>query len=643
MSDEKYERFGKYLILGQLVDGGMARICRARFLGEQANKLMAIKMVQPQFTNDPEFVRMFEDELKVCFGLQHPNIAQTYDYGVINNQLFTAMELIEGANLKEFLDRLAEKKYVFPVDVSVYIISQVCLGLHYAHNYKDPLTQKPLNIVHRDISPHNIMMSFNGDVKVIDFGIAKAESNSEATQAGTIKGKLSYLAPEYLEGLTLDCRYDEFAVGITLWELLCGRRLFQAKNDLACLKLIQQCKVPPPSSINPNVPKELDTIVLKALDKDRTLRYEDMDQFNRALVKFLYATYPDFNATDLQHFAQQLFKEEIEANEKLYSEYGKIDIKPYIEDLKNEMAGNGSSSSGSSEGGVEIKGPQVQEFDFSADDLGGLSIEGVGAPAAEKKAPARREAARGDRTQTRRIKKPGTRTNTKLRNPNIKSSGTRTNIRRNQLLEKEKSSGGVLGKVVGLGVAALAAVYFLKPGLVKGILGMEDKAPTVATATNPVGATGQPTRQAAAVHVKGHLTLSNVDPYMEVSINGRKVTYNSGRDINIPMNQKTVVKVSKKGYLPYVKSFTLSRSNPRIQLSVPKLEIARIGLFSTSLNYNGSTMYLNVNGEDEEISLPTNNRRLPAGSYEAKIVNDLLGTEKKVQFTIEENKKFFLE
>lgn len=619
----------------------MARICRARFLGEQANKLMAIKMVQPQFTNDPEFVRMFEDELKVCFGLQHPNIAQTYDYGVINNQLFTAMELIEGANLKEFLDRLAEKKYVFPVDVSVYIISQVCLGLHYAHNYKDPLTQKPLNIVHRDISPHNIMMSFNGDVKVIDFGIAKAESNSEATQAGTIKGKLSYLAPEYLEGLTLDCRYDEFAVGITLWELLCGRRLFQAKNDLACLKLIQQCKVPPPSSINPNVPKELDAIVLKALDKDRTLRYEDMDQFNRALVKFLYATYPDFNATDLQHFAQQLFKEEIEANENLYSEYGKIDIKPYIEDLKNEMAGNASSSGDSSEGGVEIKGPQVQEFDFSQDDLGALSIESVDSSSA-KKAPARRQASRSDRTQTRRIKKPGTRTNTKLRNPNIKSSGTRTNIRRNQLLEKEKSSGGVLGKVVGLGVAAIAAVYFLKPGLLKNIIGAESKNSTVVTKAS-TGEAKQQSRQAAAVREQGFLTLHNVDPYMEVSINGRKVTYNSGSELNVPVNQKNVIKVSKKGYLPFVKSFTLSKSNPRAQFSVPRLEIARIGLFSTSLNYNGSTMYLNVNGEDEEISLPTNNRRLPAGNYEAKIINDLLGTEKKVQFTIEENKKFFLE
>jgi serine/threonine-protein kinase len=255
MSGSKFERFGKYLILDHLVDGGMAKICRARFLGEQSNKILAIKMVQPQFSRDPSFVRMFQDELSVTFGLQHPNIAQTYDYGKVNNQLYTAMEYVDGANLKQFLDRLKEKKFVFPVEISVFIISQVCQGLNYAHTYTDKLTGLPLNIIHRDISPHNIMLTYDGSVKVIDFGIAKSNASSEATQAGTIKGKLSYLAPEYLEGLELDCRYDQFAVGITLWEMLCSRKMFTAANDLAVLKQIQACKIAPPSSINPNVPK----------------------------------------------------------------------------------------------------------------------------------------------------------------------------------------------------------------------------------------------------------------------------------------------------------------------------------------------------------------------------------------------------
>ena len=340
----KLERFGKYLILDHLVDGGMAKICRARFLGEQANKVVAIKMVQPQYSKNESFVQMFEDELKVTFGLVHPNIAQVYDYGLIDEQLYSAMEYVDGGNLKQFLDRLKEKNFVFPVEISTYIISQVSQALHYAHTFQDKLTAKSFNIIHRDISPHNIMLTYEGAVKVIDFGIAKADSNSEATQAGTIKGKLSYLAPEYLDGMDLDHRYDQFAVGITLWEMLCSRKLFTAKNDLAVLKQIQACKIPKPSSINPNVPAELDEIVLKALSKDRNKRFENMDKLNRALVRFLYSNYPDFNATDLGYFAKQLFKEEISSDRKKFVEYGKIDIKPYLDDLAKSDNGSKNTS-----------------------------------------------------------------------------------------------------------------------------------------------------------------------------------------------------------------------------------------------------------------------------------------------------------
>jgi serine/threonine protein kinase len=336
---EKKERFGRYLILDHLVDGGMAKICRARFLGEQADKVVAIKMIQPQYSSDESFKKMFMDEIKVTFGLLHPNIVQTYDYGLQKDQLFVAMEYCDGRNLKEYLDRLRQKKFVFPVEISIYIISQVCQGLHYSHTFTDKLTGKAAHIIHRDISPHNIMLTYDGAVKIIDFGIAKANTNSEATQAGTIKGKLSYLAPEYLDGLALDARYDMFAVGITLWEMLCSRKLFKAANDLAVLKKIQECKIPPPSKINPNVPKELDDIVLQALKKDRNKRFENMDQLNRALIKFLYANYPDFNSSDLSYFAKELFKEEIKKDRETLFEFGKIDIKSYLADWKTEQEG----------------------------------------------------------------------------------------------------------------------------------------------------------------------------------------------------------------------------------------------------------------------------------------------------------------
>ncbi|MBF0297193.1 MAG: serine/threonine protein kinase [Oligoflexia bacterium] len=351
----KPTRFGRYLILDHLVDGGMGKICRARFLGEQAEKIVAIKMIRPQYSSDPSFKKMFMDEIKVAFALIHPNITQTYDYGIQNGQLYTSMEYNDGKTLKQVLDRLKEKKVVFPVEICIYIISQICQGLSYAHNFTDKLSGKKQNIIHRDISPHNVMITFDGGVKIIDFGIAKANTNSEETQAGTIKGKLSYLAPEYLEGMELDHRYDQFAVGITLWELLCSRKMFHAENELAILKKIQACKILAPSSINPNVLKELDAIVLKSLSKQREDRYENMDQFNRALVKFLYSTYPDFNATDLGYFSKELFRDDIKKDQEKLVEFGKIDVTPFLQELKREMEGKGSINSDKDDGNKESK------------------------------------------------------------------------------------------------------------------------------------------------------------------------------------------------------------------------------------------------------------------------------------------------
>ena len=339
MSDKKLDRFGKYLLLDHLLDGGMNRIFRARYLGDTASKICAVKVVLPQYSQDPQFKTMFMDEIKVTFGLLHPNIVQTYDYGTHKGQLYVAMEYCDGRNLKEYLDKLKERKFVFPVEISVYIGTQICQGLHYAHTLSDKLTGKEMNIIHRDISPHNIMLTYDGSIKIIDFGIAKAETNSEATQAGTIKGKLSYLAPEYLEGSDLDARYDQFAVGITLWEMLCNRKLFKAPNDIAVLKKIQECNVPRPSSINPNVSIELDEIILKSLSKNPADRFENMDMFNRSLIKFLYSKYPDFNATDLSYFAKELFKEDIQKDREKLFDFGKIELGPYIDDMKAEANG----------------------------------------------------------------------------------------------------------------------------------------------------------------------------------------------------------------------------------------------------------------------------------------------------------------
>ena len=364
------QRFGKYFILDHLIDGGMAKIYRARFLGEEADKIIAIKMIKTQYSKDSNFKKMFLDELNVIFGFEHPNVINTFDYGMNKEQLYVAMEYCDGKSVYEYIKKLKKQNCHIPIDITVSIVSQICRGLHYVHKYRDKLTGKKKDIIHRDVSPHNIMLGYEGAVKVIDFGIAKVNAdskvNSDATQSGTIKGKISYLAPEYIEGAELDHRYDQFATGITLWEMLCGKKLFTANNNMAILKKIQQCEVPPPSSINPNVPKELDEIVLKILSRERKDRYENMDKLDRILVKFLNTHYPDFHSSDVGYFAENLFKDEIEVDRKKLFEFGKIDIKPYVEELKANRGQNMTNPTGSS-GNLKTK-RAIAIFDFESDD-----------------------------------------------------------------------------------------------------------------------------------------------------------------------------------------------------------------------------------------------------------------------------------
>ena len=371
--DGKLKRFGRYLLLDHIGDGGMAKICRARFLSDDVDRMVAIKMVQSQFAEDENFKKMFLNEIKLMFGLVHPNIAQTYDYGFYDDQFYTAMELVDGKNLRDFLRRLAKNDRVFPIEIVVYIISQVCQGLLYAHNYGDKFKGKKLNLIHRDISPQNIMLSYDGSVKIIDFGIAKHSTEDAtttttvgeaSTRVGVIKGKLSYLAPEYLDGTELDHRYDQFAVGVTMWELLCSQKLFQGKNDISVLKKIQECKITPPSHINPNVPPELDEITMKALAKNRDDRYQDVDQLNRALVKFLYAKYKDFNSSDVASFAKLLFNQDITRDQAKILEFGKIDIAPYLDDWKNEYSGQG----GDEKSDLGSDGTSIRLLDFNEDE-----------------------------------------------------------------------------------------------------------------------------------------------------------------------------------------------------------------------------------------------------------------------------------
>ncbi len=619
MSEKKLERFGKYLLLDHLADGGMAKICRARFLGEQADKVVAIKMVQPQYSKDEAFKQMFMDEIKVAFGLSHPNIAQTYDYGIQNEQLYTAMELVDGRNIKEFIDKLAEKKYVFPVPIAVYLISQACIGLHYAHTLTNKLTGKPLKIVHRDISPHNIMLTYDGAVKVIDFGIAKAETNSDATQAGTIKGKLSYLAPEYLDGKTLDARYDEFALGITLWEMLCSRKLFKAKNELAVLKQIQACKVPAPSSINPHVPKELDQIVMKALNKDRDKRYENCDQFNRALVKFLFSYDPDFNPMDLKKFAHGVFKAEIKKDREKFFEFGKIDITPYLDEMKQEQEGKTQIievPAASAPRADEPKRRESRELDFGFEETETKSMFSKTSPQngeatlqiEKTRAIKTKKSPSAGGTQIRKVRKKSDQTGFRTRGGTKAGtrSGTGTMSGSNDDYGKKKKSSPIIPLLILVGIGFFAYTQF--------------KTELMSTFHMIMGTTPQVQKQAVAdddskefmnplegtdSDSEGLIRLVGFDRTKQrVFINGRMVKPNFVGEIELPFSNEIVLRVEERGRKHFVKKFSLSENMKSIDVKVEVMPSASYGYLVTNHTCVSGKLVFSLYGEDRRENLP---------------------------------------
>jgi serine/threonine-protein kinase len=317
--EESLKKFGKYFLLDKIAQGGMAEIYRARLAStEISSRLIVIKRIQSEQNSNVDFLKMFKSEINVTMGFNHPNIVQLYDFGEENNQPFIVMELVEGKNIKEFMRRFSDLNKTFPIELAVYIVEQAASGLHYAHTFKDKISGESLEIVHRDISPQNILISYNGIVKIIDFGIAKATTNVESTRVGIIKGKPSYLSPEQILGETLDGRSDIFSLGIVLWETLVGKKLFAAENDLATLKLIENCQnhIKAPSFFNPKIPKELDEIVLKSLEKQKTKRFQTGEEMQKALHKFLYYYMPEFSISDLASCSKSIFSEEIKEDQK---------------------------------------------------------------------------------------------------------------------------------------------------------------------------------------------------------------------------------------------------------------------------------------------------------------------------------------
>ena len=311
------KRYGSYLLLEKMSTGGMAEIFRAvSQRPDRTNRLCVIKRILPYISQQPGFEQMFIDEADIAGNLEHENIIRIYDLGKIDETIFMALEPVDGKDLRLIFDFVRSSGTPIPFGVSAFIASKIGRGLDYAHRYRDD-QGRMLKIVHRDISPPNILVSFEGDVKLIDFGIAKATKKINRTKAGILKGKFGYMSPEQVQGMDIDGRSDVFALGIVLWEMLAHRRLFVGDSEYDTLQRIKKANVMIPSTFNSDVPPELDMIAMRALKRNVNQRYASAAMFSDALDEYLMQNLGGFGKEELATWMQEQFEaEKLESDEK---------------------------------------------------------------------------------------------------------------------------------------------------------------------------------------------------------------------------------------------------------------------------------------------------------------------------------------
>ncbi|MHB8872817.1 MAG: protein kinase domain-containing protein [Myxococcaceae bacterium] len=303
--------FGKYLLLERINVGGMAEVFIAKAFGvEGFERILAIKKILPTMAEDEEFITMFIDEARISVQLNHANIVHIHELGKHDDTYFIAMEYVAGRDLRTILERYRRRKEIMPTAQAVYVASKMCEGLDYAHRRKDARGQD-LNIIHRDVSPQNILVSYDGEVKIIDFGIAKAANRSQKTQAGILKGKFGYMSPEQVRGLPIDRRSDVFAVGVIIYEMLTGEKLFVGESDFSTLEKVRNADVPTPRQFNPNIPPGLEKVLLKALAREQEDRYQWGSDLQEDLMRFLLAGEAIYSAKHLQAFMKEAFAEDL--------------------------------------------------------------------------------------------------------------------------------------------------------------------------------------------------------------------------------------------------------------------------------------------------------------------------------------------
>lgn len=302
---EGMAKIGPYLLVKKIAKGGMAELFLSDYIREDGfRRKVAIKKILPHLTENQDFIKMFIREARLAALLQHPNVIQILDFGKIQNVYLIAMEYIDGKNLGEIMVHIKEG---FPVDLFVFVAMKICTGLQYSHTKTDDRTGEPLYIVHRDISPQNILISIQGEVKITDFGISKARSEPSMTQAGVIKGKLSYLSPEQVLGQEVDHQADIYSLGLVFYEMLSFKRVYRFENHVEAIQSIPKMNIPPLITLRPDIPDELNRIVMKCLEKDKKLRYQNAQEIHNDLMKLRNTLNITCDASNLSDFMRKNF------------------------------------------------------------------------------------------------------------------------------------------------------------------------------------------------------------------------------------------------------------------------------------------------------------------------------------------------
>jgi TonB family protein len=299
-------KFGQYVLLEKIATGGMAEVWKARMRGvEGFQKIVAIKKILPHLSDNQDFIEMFIDEAKLAAQLNHNNIIHIYDLGKIQSSYYIAMEYVDGFDLKTILKRAQDRDQPMQVELALFIASKIAAALDYAHRKRD-FEDREMGLVHRDVSPQNVLISEEGDIKLCDFGIAKAASKASHTQAGALKGKLQYMSPEQAWGRHIDKRSDIFALATVLFEMLTARKLFAGDNELSILEQVREARISAPSEFNDEVSPEIDAVVRKALQKEPEKRYQTAGEMARDLDQILYSFKPTPTSADLAIYMHRL-------------------------------------------------------------------------------------------------------------------------------------------------------------------------------------------------------------------------------------------------------------------------------------------------------------------------------------------------